>query len=209
MHNIMVAGIGTEVGKTVVSAILAILLKADYWKPIQCGDEENSDTAIVKSWLDSSKHIIHPAAYSFKAPLSPHHAASLENNLIKLDSIILPQTTRSLVIESVGGIFVPLTPKILSIELFKSWNCQWIIVSKHYLGSINHTLLTIEALKQRQIPIMGIIFNGEFNPNSETVILENSQLPLLGRLFPESDLNSKTFQKYVKQWQPCISKLLP
>lgn len=209
MHKIMVAGIGTDVGKTIVSAILTTLLKGDYWKPIQCGDETNSDTAMVKRWLDTTRHTIHLPAYSLKAPLSPHHAARLENTLIRLDSIILPQTTRPLIIEGVGGIFVPLTPKISSLDLFKSWNCQWIVVSRHYLGSINHTLLTLEVLKKLHLLILGIVFNGEPNPDSESAILEISQVPVLGRLLPEANLNPKTIQRYATQWQPLFSKLLP
>lgn len=209
MYRIMVAGMGTEVGKTIVSAILTILLNGDYWKPIQCGDEESSDTATLKRWLDTTIHTIHPPVYSLKAPLSPHHAARLENTLIRLDFITVPRTTRPLIIEGVGGVFVPLTLKILSTDLFKSWDCKWVIVSKHYLGSINHTLLTIEALKKLCLPILGIIFNGEHNPDSEAAILEISQLPLLGRLVPEATLNLQTIQRYAKQWQPLFSKLLP
>lgn len=209
MHRIMVAGIGTDVGKTIVSTILTTLLNGDYWKPIQCGDEENSDTATVKRWLDTKIHTIHPPAYSLKAALSPHHAARLENTLIRLNSITVPQTTRPLIIEGVGGIFVPLTLKISSLDLFRSWDCQWIIVSKHYLGSINHTLLTLDVLKKLCLPTLGIIFNGEHNPDSESAILEISQVPVLGRLLPEANLNRQTIQRYAKQWQPLFSKLLP
>lgn len=209
MRRIMVAGIGIDVGKTIVSAILTTLLKGDYWKPIQCGNEENSDTTTVKRWLDTTRHTIHSPAYSLKAPLSPHHAARLENILIRLDSLILPQSTRPLIIEGVGGIFVPLTPKISSLDLFKSWDCQWVVVSKHYLGSINHTLLTLEVLKKLCLPILGIIFNGEPNPDSESAILEISQVSVLGRLLPETNLNPQTIQRYATQWQPLFSKLLP
>ena len=208
MYNVMVAGAGTDVGKTVVSAILTTLLDTDYWKPIQCGNAENSDSSIIKNWIDTKRHFVHSPAYSLKAPLSPHHAARLENTTIALDAIRLPQTERSLVIEGVGGVFVPLTEKILSLDLFKSWNCKWIVVSRHYVGSINHTLLTIEVLKQQQVPIIGIIFNGEPNPDSEEVILEITQLPCLGRLSPEKNLNSLIIQRYAKKWQPNFSNLL-
>lgn len=208
MNRIMVAGIGTDVGKTVVSAILTTLLDGDYWKPIQCGCETNSDAATIKHLIDSSKHFIYPSAYTLKASLSPHHAARLENRIIKLDSISVPQTTRSLIIEGSGGVFVPLTLKVLTIDLFKQWNCGWVIVSRHYLGSINHTLLTLEALKQRGLPILGLIFNGNPNPDSENAILQISQLPLLGRLLPEMQLNSETIQRYAKQWKPHFLKLL-
>ncbi|MDR2539379.1 MAG: dethiobiotin synthase [Chlamydiales bacterium] len=209
MYKVMVAGIGTGVGKTIISAILATLLNGDYWKPIQCGEEKSSDTAVLKKWLSKKTHTIHVPAYSLKAPLSPHHAARLENIPIHLDSITLPQTTRPLIIESIGGVFVPLTSKISSIDLFKSWDCKWIIVSKHYLGSINHTLLTIEILKKLSLPILGLIFNGEQNPDSESAILEISKVPVLERLLPEANLNSQTIQRYAKQWKPLFSKLLP
>jgi dethiobiotin synthetase len=203
----MVAGIGTNIGKTVVSAILTILLDGDYWKPIECGNEKDSDTATIKNWIDTTKHSVYPPAYSLKAPLSPYHAARLENTSIQLDTITLPQTIRPLIIEGVGGIFVPLTTKIVTLDVFKSWNCEWVIVSKHYLGSINHTLLTIEALKQHKIPILGVIFNGEPNPESEAAILEISEVPLLGKLLPESYLNQQTLERYVKEWRPRFSKL--
>ncbi|MBA3815603.1 MAG: dethiobiotin synthase [Parachlamydiaceae bacterium] len=209
MERVLVAGIGTEVGKTVVSAILTTLLNGDYWKPIQCGEEEYSDTEMIKKWIDISAHFVHPPVYSLKTPVSPHHAARLEKILIKFDAFILPKTTRPLIIEGVGGIFVPLTSQELSIDLFKLWDCKWVIVSKHYLGSINHTLLTVEILKQLHIPILGIIFNGEHNPDSEKAILDFTHLPLLGRLLPESNINFQTIQRYAKQWRPQFSKLLP
>lgn len=209
MHKIIVAGSGTDVGKTIVSAILVTLMKGDYWKPIQCGEEENSDTVIIKQLIDTTKHQVFSPAYSLKAPLSPHHAARLEDVSINVDTIVPPKTTRPLIIESVGGIFVPLTPKTLSLDLFKSWDSQWIVVSKHYLGSINHTMLTLHALKQQNISIAGLIFNGHPNPASEEVILEISKLPLLGRLLPEKNIDQQTIQRYVKQWQPSLAHLIP
>ncbi len=209
MHRLMIAGIGTDVGKTVVAAILATMLRADYWKPIQCGDEKKSDTHIMRQLLDASKHRIHPPAYTLKAALSPHHAARLENISIQLEHVSLPQTTRPLIIESVGGIFVPLTPKKLSLDLFKTWKCHWVIVAKHYLGSINHTLLTIDALKRQEIPLLGLIFNGPPNPDSESAIVNIAQLPLIGQLLPEKHINLTIIQWYAKQWQARFSTLLP
>lgn len=205
MLRIIVAGIGTNVGKTIVSAILTTLLEGDYWKPIQSGEE--CDTNKMKTLIDAEKHRIHPSAYSFKAPLSPHHAARLENISISMQ-LVPPHTTRPLIIEGVGGIYVPLTAKNLSLELFATWNCRWIVVSKHYLGSINHTLLTCEILKRHNISVAGIIFNGVPNRDSESPILEISKFPLLGRVLPESNLNKKTIQKYSQLWRPSIHKYL-
>ncbi len=209
MRRIMVAGIGTDVGKTVVSAILTLLFQGDYWKPIQCGNEANSDTATMKGWLEGSERVIHPPAYSFQAPVSPHAAARLEKMAISTESISLPETTRPLIIEGVGGLLVPYTVDRLTIDLFASWRCSWVVVSKHYLGSINHTLLTIEALKRRRVPLLGLIFNGAPHPDTEEAILQISELPLLGRLFPEQNLNLQTFQRYGEQWQSNFYKHLP
>lgn len=196
MNKIIVAGIGTEVGKTVVSAILTTCLQGEYWKPVQSGSEKDSET--MKKWMIP----VHEPSYSLKAPLSPHHAARLENRSIDLARIVPPETTRPLIIESVGGIFVPLTGTELTFDLFKSWNCPWVIVSRHYVGSINHTLLTLDALMRNHISIAGLIFNGEPSPDSENAILEFSKVPVIGRLLPEPHINLETIQRYATLWKP-------
>lgn len=201
MNKIMVAGIGTDVGKTVVSAILTTALDGNYWKPIQCGDKEQSDTNRIKALIDNTKHQIYSSTYCLKHPLSPHHAARLENIAIDPNAIIPPKTTRPLIIEGVGGIFVPLTTSMHTTDLFKTWNCRWIIVSRSYLGSINHTLLTVSALKQLNICISGIIFNGESNPDGEAAILTMTKVPLIGRIYPEQEINKKAIQTYARQWK--------
>ena len=208
MHKIIIAGCGTDVGKTVVSAIVTTLFKGDYWKPVQCGHEKNSDTETMKKLLCLENHQVFNSAYSFKASVSPHHAARLENTTIDKQIITLPQTSRPLIIESIGGVYVPLTTSELTIEPFKTWNCTWIIVSKNYIGSINHTLLTIGALKQHNISIAGIIFNGEPNDDSESAILKISKLPFLARLLPEETINQSTIQRYATQWLPLFSHLI-
>lgn len=205
----MVAGIGTDVGKTVVSAILAKIFHADYWKPIQSGNEELSDGAKIASWLKDENHHIHETTYSLQAPLSPHHAARKENIKIAFEAFKVPTTKKNLIIEGVGGVLVPISLHHHTLELFKSWNCQWVIVSKHYLGSINHTLLTAEILKLNKIPILGLVFNGLQNKDTEDAILEMTKLPLLGRLFQEPQINTKTLQKYVTQWHQQAHKLCP
>ncbi len=111
---------------------------------------------------------------------------------------------RPLVIESVGGVLVPLTHALHTLDLFKKWGCTWILVSQHYLGSINHTLLTWSILKQNHIPVAGIVFNGEPNFDSEEAILSMSKLPLLGRLLPEPVIHFQTIQTYAKKWHPHI-----
>ena len=199
MSDLIVAGIGTEVGKTVVSAILATLLNADYWKPIQSGEDTDTDT--MSTLLDLEKHKIFPPAYSFKAPLSPHHAARLEKCRIDPSNIKKPITNKPLIIEMAGGILVPLNENLLSLDLFSSWNASWVVVSKHYLGSINHTLLTLEQLKRSNISVLGIIFNGEPNLDSEKAIMDFSQIPCLGRVLPQKEIHLKTIQQQAEQWQ--------
>ncbi len=208
MHKIVITGSGTGVGKTVVSAILTTLLKADYWKPIECGEDEGFDSQIMKNLIDLSKHVIHAPAYSLKAPLSPHHAARLENCEIDPSRIEIPPTKRSLIIETAGGPLVPLTNHFVTLDLFSTWNCYWIIVSKHYLGSINHTLLTHEVLKNKNLPVLGMIFNGEPNQDTEDALMQISGLPFLGRLLPEKDINIKTIQHYAGLWQAQILQKL-
>lgn len=193
-HPLIVAGIGTEIGKTVVSAILATALEADYWKPIQCGEP---DSVVVTQWLDRQR--VHTPAYSLQAPVSPHQAARLENVVIQPE-MMLPATKRPLIIEGVGGVLVPLTTRLLAIDVLSQWSGRWIIVSKHYLGSINHTLLTIEALRKRDLPILGLVFNGAPQPDSEAAICEMTGLPILARLLPERTMNKHTIQKYAYEW---------
>lgn len=200
MKRIIVTGNGTDVGKTVASAVLVTKLDADYWKPVQCGYPGASDSHVVSQLVDKRKHRIHPPAYSLKAFLSPHHAARLEDVTINVEKIVPPSTDRPLVIESVAGVMVPLTTNTLTIDLFKSWDAHWVIVSKNYLGSINHTLLTIETLKRRGVKLLGLIFNGEPNLDSESAIIANSQLPVIGRLLPEPILDINIIQRYATQW---------
>lgn len=188
MKHIIVAGCGTGVGKTIVSAILAIALDGAYWKPIQT--EPDSET--VQQWWPH----VYPPAYHFTTPVSPHQAGKVD-----ISHIILPMSERPLIIESVGGVLVPLNMQTLSMDLFATWDASWIIVSRHYLGSINHTLLTIEALKKRNVHIHSIVFNGEPHPPTEEAILSFSKVPCLGRLFPEKNITIKTLKRYAKKWK--------
>ena len=191
MQRVIVAGIGTDVGKTVASAILATKLRADYWKPIQSGNP--TDSEVIAPWISGR---IYPSAYAFKAPLSPHHAAELEEKQIL--PIDLP-SRGPLVIEMAGGIFAPLTDTTLSIDLFQSWQAHWILVTTHYLGSLNHTLLTIEALAMRKIPLLGLVINSSPYPEGERVLLQRA--PLLGRIYPEQTITKPLIQKYAASWQ--------
>ena len=192
MRNIyFVTGIGTEIGKTVVSAILVEKLKADYWKPIQSGDLDNSDTDKVRKLVSNSSSKFHPETYQFSQPFSPHYSAKLDYQEISLSKINLPETENNLIIEGAGGILVPLNDQDLMIDLIKKLNVEVILISKNYLGSINHTLLTVEALKNRGIAIKGIIFNGPKTPSSEEIITNFTQLTILGNVPELDELNQQ------------------
>jgi dethiobiotin synthetase len=182
-----VTGIGTEIGKTIVSAILVEKLDADYWKPIQSGELDNSDTIKVKNLISNSVSKFHSEAYQLTQPFSPHHSANLDGITISLDKINRPETAQTLIIEGAGGLMVPLNDKDLMIDLIRKLDIEVILVSKNYLGSINHTLLSVEALKSRNIAIKGIIFNGAKNEATEDVIVSLTGLAVIGRI-PELDI---------------------
>lgn len=198
MRKIAVAGIGTDVGKTLVSAILAIALDADYWKPIQCGLCKDRKT--IENLLQESRRT-HLEAFDLKAPRSPHHAAKLEGFEIDTAHIALPTTSRTLIIEGCGGIFVPLNAHMLTIDLFEQWDCEWVIVSRHYIGSINHTMLTLEALQQRNLNVRGIIFNGDPCPHTENAILTFSNTRCIARIYQEEQWTAKKVRFYAQKWK--------
>jgi dethiobiotin synthetase len=167
---LFITGIGTGVGKTIVSAILVEKLQADYWKPIQSGDLDNSDTMTVRSLVSNSKTTFHPEAYRLTQPFSPHKSAALDGITIDPSKIVMPPTENQLVIEGAGGLFVPLNDHFFMIDLIQQFNAEVVLVVKHYLGSINHTLLSLEALKSRGITIRMVVFNGDRDEDSERVI---------------------------------------
>lgn len=179
--RIFVTGIDTNVGKTVASAILCHALQADYWKPVQSGSIEGTDSDFVKK-VTCGNITIHPSAYCFKEPVSPHLAAALENTTIELEQIKLPDTQNRLIVEGAGGIMAPLNNEMVMLDLISELELPVIIVSKNYLGSINHTLLTCEMLHAAGVEILGIIFNGEPTPSSENFILSYTNLNMLGRI---------------------------
>lgn len=181
-NKYFVTGIGTGIGKTIVSAILTEKLKADYWKPIQSGDLAQSDSLAIESLISNLKTKIHPETYRLNNPLSPHLSAKLDGVEIQLNQFKLPETENTLIIEGAGGLMVPLNNKELILDLIKYLNLEVILISQNYLGSINHTLLTINTLKQHNVSIKGVIFNGETNLESESYILNYTQINHLGNI---------------------------
>ena len=193
--KLFITGISTDVGKTVASAIIVEALEADYWKPIQAGDLENSDSHKIKSYISNDKTVIHENSYKLNTPASPHLAAELDKITIDLKSIKEPKTENHLVIEGAGGIFVPINDNDCVIDLIQK-DYKVIVVSRHYLGSINHTLLTIEALKNRRIDIAGIIFSGVKNESSESIILNKTGIKCIGRIEQEPYFDQNVIKEY-------------
>ena len=191
-----VTGIGTDIGKTVVSAIFTEAMKADYWKPVQCGDLENTDSDVVKNLVSNAVSQIHPETYKFKMPASPHKAAKAEEIEINPANFRLPETSNSLIIEGAGGLMVPLLENFLVIDMIQKFNAEVILVSMNYLGSINHTLLSVEALKSRGIKIKGIVFNGEREESTENFILDYTKLPCLLRIEKTENITKEIVKKY-------------
>lgn len=184
-----VTAIGTDSGKTLVSAILTEALSADYWKPVQAGDP--TDTERVKELVSNSHTTFHQEAFKLKMPASPHAAAKAEGISLSVEEIGLVQTDNDLVIEGAGGVMVPINDLEFIIDIARQPDTELILVADLYLGSINHTLLTVDYLKRNDFKVKGIIFNGDVNEESERIIEMHSgyrvllHLPKLGMINPE------------------------
>lgn len=197
MHKYFVTGIDTDSGKTLACAILCEALKADYWKPVQSGLPRDSDT--IQNLISNDLTRIHPETFLLKTPASPHAAADIDGVKIQLKDFKLPQTNNTLIIEGAGGTLVPLNEKDFMVDLMLHLNVEIIVVADLYLGSINHTLLTIEALKNRNLKIKGIIFNGDTNAASESIILKHSKASCLLKIKRETAISRDVVLKYASE----------
>ena len=195
-----VTGIGTDVGKTVVSAILAESLQANYWKPVQAGDLDNSDSTKVERYTSNVNLL--PEKFKLTEPMSPHAAARIDGVQIAKEDLNLPAVSGNLIVEGAGGLLVPFNDDgLLFADLLEYWGLPTIVVSRHYLGSINHTLLTMETLKKRGVEVAGIIFVGNENNETEQVIKSVTGVKVLGRIPIAKELNDKFIQEQAKQFQ--------
>lgn len=172
--QLFITGIGTEIGKTVCSAILTKYFKADYWKPIQSGDLHFSDSMKIKEWVGESV-IIHPERYRLKLAASPHQSALEEGILINSNDFKLPETQNNLIVEGAGGLMVPISDDEFIIDLIEKLNLPVALVVRNYLGCINHTLLSLMALEQKNIKLEYLILNGSFPEDTERIICKNIQ----------------------------------
>lgn len=189
-----ITAIGTDSGKTVVSSIIAQALQADYWKPIQSGLPRDTDT--VMTLVHNHKSVFHREAYLLSIPISPHAAARLEEVEIHIANILLPDTENTLVIEGAGGVLVPINDEHFVIDLVARLDAEVILVANIYLGSINHTLLTVSELKRRRINVKGIVFNGPENSESERIILQHSGYKRLFRVHQEKAITPEVINRY-------------
>lgn len=205
-RKLFVTGIGTDVGKTIAAAILTQALEADYWKPIQAGDLEHSDSIKVSSFLSNAKSHIFENSYQLNTPASPHYAAQLDGIAIDINQIKEPKTSNHLVIEGAGGLLVPLNDTDCIIDLIQK-DYEVILVSRHYLGSINHTLLSLEALKSRNIPCAGIIFSGDENQATESIILAKSGVKFLGRIENEPYFDANVIAYYADKFKETLTSM--
>lgn len=199
--SIIVGGIHTGIGKTVCSAILCEALGYDYWKPVQAGDLDNSDSIFVKNHT-SEHQVIHPEAYKLSLATSPHRAAKEDGILIQKEEIRLPESERGVVVETAGGLMSPLSHELLNIDLAKHLQLPLVLVSHQYLGSINHTLLSIAALKQYNVPVLGMIYVGEDLHGASAFITSYTGIPLLFNVPIFETLNKETVMAFAKSIPP-------
>lgn len=205
MQQFFVTGISTEVGKTIASAIITEALEADYWKPIQAGDLDNSDSHKIAALISNTKTVIHQNSYELQTPMSPHAAAEIDGVHIDIQKIKQPLTDNHLVIEGAGGLLVPLNDEDTILDIIMP-TYKVVVVSRHYLGSINHTLLTVNLLKQKGYDVF-ILFSGEAHPTTESIILKKTGVPLLGRINEEPIFDKETVKKYANKFRDTLQSL--
>jgi dethiobiotin synthetase len=198
MNTYFITGISTEVGKTVASAIITEALKADYWKPVQAGELENCDTKKVKRLISNTKSQFHDNAFALITPMSPHAAADIDNVTIEAKTIKPPKTKNTLVVEGAGGVLVPLNTTETILDLIQP-NYKVIVVSRHYLGSINHTLLTVNLLQSKGFEV-AIVFSGNEHTTTEAIIKTKTNVPVIGRIEEEPYFDKNVVKDYAEQF---------
>jgi len=196
--RLVVCGTDTDVGKTVVSALLVEGLGARYWKPVQSGVEGGGDRDRVAALLDLPAERIVPEAYRLAAPVSPHWAAEREGVVIDPARLALPPGDGPLVVECAGGLLVPLRRDWLQIDQISRWGLAVVLVARSGLGTLNHTLLSLEALARRRIPVLGLVLNGEPHPDNPRTLAELGGVPVLAQLPPLTPLDRRALQE---QWR--------
>jgi len=206
MKRIFVTGISTEVGKTLASAILTEALQADYWKPVQAGDLHHTDSDKVRELISNGRSMIHPSAYALTTPMSPHAAADIEGIQIELSRITAPETGNHLVIEGAGGLLVPLNQRDTILDLIRP-DYKVVVVSRHYRGSINHTLLTVNALQAKRLDV-AILFSGDLHPTTEDIVRLKTGVPILGRIPELAQIDPARIREEASRLLPALESFL-
>ncbi len=197
MKKYFITAIGTGCGKTLASAILCEATGYDYWKPVQSGLDD-IDKNTVSALVQNPKVSFHNERFLLKTPVSPHQSADLDGVSIKLEDFILPPSNNNLIIEGAGGVLVPLNFEgDFVIDIAAKFDCEIVLVASLYLGSINHTLLTLQELKRRKLSLKGVIFNGEPNQYSQKIITQMANCPTLLHIMPEKHIDNSVIKKYV------------
>lgn len=190
---LFVTGIGTYVGKTIVSAVLCEQLKADYWKPVQSGDLHATDSDKVWELISNPKTVIYTEAFRLHLAASPHQSARAEGIQIKPEDFTLPKTSNQLIIEGAGGLFVPLSTDFMMSDLIRQFQAEVVLVARNYLGCINHTLLSLHALASQNIPLKHVVLNGNFDEDTRDILLHNIPKGTTWSILPEfANLNKAT-----------------
>lgn len=206
-HRIAIAGIHTGIGKTIVSAVVAEALGADYWKPVQAGLEER-DTELVASLIRKGGARTHPEAVQLINPMSPHAAAAIEGVAIDYERFSFPDTANTLIVETAGGVLSPISASETMADFISFYDMPAILVSENYLGSINHTLAALDVIQTRGIKLLGIIINGDENPASESFITEYTSTKIIARVPRFAALTQEGIHSCAMQLKPALLEAL-
>ena len=198
LRPVVVCGTDTDVGKTAVSAWLVQGLNATYWKPVQSGLDDGGDRGRIQTLLDLPDSRVLKEGYAFQHPVSPHWAAERDGVILDPGTLTLPEVNGPLVVETAGGLMVPLTRRWLQLDQLERWGCPIVLVARSGLGTLNHTLLSLNALRQRQLPVLGIILNGPPHEDNPRTLEQFGQVPVIAHLPPLDPLSAEGL---ALQWQ--------
>ncbi len=201
--RVFVTGIGADVGKTLVSAILAEAFQADYWKPVQAGNLGFTDSDVVRSLVSNQKSKVHPEAHRLKEGAAAWEALSAG----QFGTLQLPRTSNGLIVEGLGGVLAPVSNEMDTRGLISQFNLPVLLVARNYLGSVNHTMLSIEALQSKNVSVAGIIFNGEQSSANENYIRHHAEVPLLARVGVEEMIDQLTVKRYAAIFRESLSSI--
>ena len=202
--GLFITDIGTDVGKTVAAAVMAKALEADYWKPVQCGDLDNSDSIKIAR-LSGLKTL--PEAYKLQAPMSPHAAAELEGIELSIDAIELPRSEKPIVVEGAGGVMVPMNSTQTYLDLMVKLNLPVVLVTRHYLGSINHTMLSWKMLKAAGLNVVALVISGTQHASTESYFAMQMDVPFI-RINELGEVSSETIAAEAERLHSSIKALI-